>query len=318
MIPSIVQQIKQGQSFLVTAHAGPDGDAIGSTLGLARALRQMGKEVVALNVDGVPETFTFLSGSGQLVTELKQDSFFDVAFVLDAGDLQRVGVPVAEHCRTLINLDHHPHSDFGDICYLDTAACATGAMIYRLLKACDFDLRLDVAECLYAAILSDTGSFRYSNADPEAFAIAGDLVTLGVDPWGVASRLFESQPVQRLKLLALVLSTLDVSPCGKFASVAMTTDMLEKAGAGVEDTDGFINYPRAVNGVEVAVFFRQISDEKTKVGFRSRGAVDVGAISRELGGGGHHNASGVTIDGRFEQVCRRVALLLQQHFSRPA
>ena len=315
MIPAIVQQINQGKKFLVTAHAGPDGDAIGSTLGLAQALRNMGKEVVALNVDGVPDTFEFLAGSERVVDCLESDSQFDVAFVLDAGALDRVGVSVEEYCRTLINIDHHPHSDFGDICYLDTNACATGAIIYRLLAACNFDLQLDVAEALYTAILSDTGSFRYSNADPEAFTIAGELVRLGVDPWGIASRLYESQPLQRMKLLALVLATLEISSCGKFASVAMTVDMLEKAGARVEDTDGFINYPRAVDGVEVAVFFRQINDQKTKVGFRSRGLIDVGKFSRQLGGGGHHNASGVTIDGRFDHICERVSLLLRQHFS---
>lgn len=315
MIPSIVEQIKQGQRFLVAAHESPDGDAIGSTLGLAQALRQMGKEVVALNVDGIPDTFTFLPGSGQLVTSIDQDSFFDVAFVLDAGELLRVGLPDEKICRTLINIDHHPHSDFGDICYLDTSASATGAMIYRILQACGFDIKLDVAIPLYTAILSDTGSFRYSNADPEAFMIAGELVKLGIDTWEVASRLYESQPPQRMKLLSQTLATLDISSCGKYSTVSMTTEMLEATGARAEDTDGFINYPRAVRGVEVAVFFRQISEVKTKVGFRSRGLVDVGEFARVLGGGGHHNAAGVTIDGRFEDVRIRVISLLEQHFS---
>lgn len=315
MIPSIVQQIKQGQSFLVVAHASPDGDAIGSTLALAQALRQMGKQVVALNVDGVPETFVFLPGAEQLVTSLEPDSSFDVAFVLDAGDLERAGVPVKEHCQTLINIDHHPYSDFGDICYLDTSASATGAMIYRLLRACDFDLQLDVAKSLYTAILSDTGSFRYSNADPEAFAIAGELVGMGIDTWEIASRLYESQSPKRMRLLALALPTLDISTCGKFATVSMTTDMLDAVGATAEDTDGFINYPRAVRGVEVAVFFRQISAEKTKVGFRSRGLVDVAEFARDLGGGGHHNAAGVVVNGNYTEIREHVYLLLNQHFS---
>lgn len=315
MIPSIVNQIKQGQTFLVVAHASPDGDAIGSTLGLAEALRLMGKDVVSLNVDGVPDTFSFLPGAGQLVTSIDPDSFFDVAFVLDAGDLVRAGISVKQHCRTLINIDHHPYSDFGDICYLDTSASATGAMIYRVLCACGFDLSMDVAVPLYTAILSDTGSFRYSNADPEAFEIAGELVKLGIDTWDIASRLYESQPPQRMKLLSLVLATLDISTNEKYASVSMTTDMLTSAGAQAEDTDGFVNYPRAVRGVEVAIFFRQVSDVKTKVGFRSRGLVDVSEFARQLGGGGHHNAAGVTVDGQFGQVCQRVTSLLEQYFS---
>lgn len=315
MIQSIIQQIKQGQTFLVAAHSSPDGDAIGSTLGLAMALHRMGKDVVAFNADGVPDTFAFLPGAEGLVTEIDAERTFDVAFVLDAGDLSRVGLPIEDICSTLINIDHHPHSDFGNICYLDTMASATGAMVYRILRAMDFDIQLDVAEPLYTAILSDTGSFRYSNADREAFTIAGELVELGIDTWGIASRLYESQPQQRMKLLALVLATLDISNCGKFASVSMTTEMLAKAGARAEDTDGFVNYPRAVRGVEVAIFYRQISAQQTKVGFRSRGAVNVGEFARELGGGGHHNAAGVVVEGDFEQIRCRVTRLLLDHFS---
>ncbi|MDT8420569.1 MAG: bifunctional oligoribonuclease/PAP phosphatase NrnA [Desulfuromonadales bacterium] len=315
MIAAIVQQIEQGNSFLIASHGSPDGDAIGSTLALALALQQMGKEVVALNVDGVPETFAFLPGADKLVTGIEATRQFDVGFVLDAGELRRAGVPVEDHCKTLINIDHHPHSDFGDICYLDTSASATAALIYRILKACGFPLCLDIATSLYTAILSDTGSFRYSNADPEAFAIAGELVELGIDTWEIASRLYESQPAQRMMLLARVLPTLDISGCGKFASVTMSTEMLEAAGARAEDTDGFVNYPRAIQGVEVAVFFRQISQEQTKVGFRSRGAVDVGEFARKLGGGGHHNAAGVTIDGPLEEVRLAVLRLLERHFA---
>lgn len=315
MIQSIIQQIEEGQTFLVAAHSSPDGDAIGSTLGLALALRRMGKDVVAFNADGVPDTFAFLPGASDLVRSVDADRSFDVAFILDAGDLSRVGLPVEEMCSTLINIDHHPHSDFGDICYLDTKASATGAMIHRILRAMDFDMQLDVAEPLYTAILSDTGSFRYSNADREAFSIAGELVELGIDTWEIASRLYESQPQQRMKLLALVLATLDISTCGKFASVSMTTEMLDAAGARAEDTDGFVNYPRAIRGVEVAIFFRQISDQQTKVGFRSRGLVNVGEFARELGGGGHHNAAGVVVDGGFEQIRARVVSLLLDHFS---
>lgn len=315
MIAAIVQQIEQGSSFLIASHRSPDGDAIGSTLALALALRQMGKEVVALNVDGVPDTFAFLPGADELVTRIDKACHFDVGFVLDAGELKRAGVPVADHCNTLINIDHHPHSDFGDICYLDTSAAATAVLIYRILKASGFHVKLDVATSLYTAILSDTGSFRYSNADPEAFTVAAELVGMGIDTWDVASRLYECQPLQRMMLLSQVLATLEISGCGNFASVTMSTEMLATAGARAEDTDGFVNYPRAIQGVEVAVFFRQISQSQTKVGFRSRGAVDVGEISRKLGGGGHHNAAGVTIDGSLEAVRHSVLLLLETYFA---
>jgi len=312
MIQQIIEQIESNQSFLVVSHENPDGDAIGSTLGLANALREMGKDVVALNVDGVPQIMQFLPGFDFLVSELPDDVQFDVAFVLDAGDLVRAGVPVKECSQTLINIDHHPHSDFGDICYLDVKASATAILIDRLLNSCNYEMSLDVAKCLYLGILSDTGSFRYSSANPESFTVAGRLVGQGIDPWEIASALYESLAPERMRLLGLVLPTLDISPCGRYASVAMTEDILKESGASEEHTDGFVNYPRAINGVEVALFFRQVDKDIFKISFRSRGKIDVGAMSRELGGGGHHNAAGAKVQGSLEEARAKVSLLLDR------
>jgi len=310
MIQQIVELIKQKKSFLVVAHENPDGDAIGSTLGLSNALREMGKDVVALNVDGVPQIMQFLPGCDLLVNTLPEGKRFDVAFVLDSGDLVRAGVPVRECSEILINIDHHPHSDFGDLCYLDTGASATAVMVDRVLQQCDYRMSLDVAQPLYLAILSDTGSFRYSSANPEAFTVAGRLVGMGIDPWEIASCLYESLAPERMKLLGLVLPTLEISACGRYASVAMTEEILKKSGASEEHTDGFVNYPRAIRGVEVALFFRQISADAYKISFRSRGKVDVGAMARELGGGGHHNAAGAKVKGSLEEARATVSRLL--------
>lgn len=312
MIQKIVEQIENNQSFLVVSHESPDGDAIGSTLGLANALREMGKEVVALNVDGIPHIMQFLPGSDQLVTTLAASSQFDVAFVLDAGDLVRAGIPVRQCSRTLINIDHHPHSDFGDICYLDTSASATTILIDRVLNNCNYQMSLDVAKCLYLGILSDTGSFRYSSANPESFSVAGRFIGMGIDPWEIASHLYESLAPERMRLLGLVLPTLDISPCGRYASLALTEDILKKSGASEEHTDGFVNYPRAIVGVEVALFFRQIDADMFKISFRSRGKVDVGSMSRELGGGGHHNAAGAKVNGSLEDARAAVSRLLDR------
>lgn len=312
MIQKIVEQIKNNQRFLVLAHENPDGDAIGSTLGLANALREMGKQVVAFNIDQVPEILRFLPGCEQISAELPVDALFDVAFVLDAGDLVRTGIVVANHCKALINIDHHPHSTFGDLCYLDTSASATAVLISRLLDACEHPLSLAVATPLYLGILSDTGSFRYSSANEEAFQVAGRLVGIGVDTWDIASRLYESLAPERMRLLGLVLPTLQISPCGRYASVAMTDDLLRLSGASEEHTDGFVNYPRAIRGVEVALFFRQVADREYKISFRSRGAIDVGGMARALGGGGHHNAAGAQVSGSLEEVRAQVADLLEQ------
>ena len=306
MIPQIAEQIAKNQRFLVVAHENPDGDAIGSTLGLAGALQEMGKQVVAFNVDGVPEILRFLPGWDRLVSELTDPAPFDIAFVLDAGDLSRTQLPVEALCRTVINIDHHPHSTFGDICYLDTGASATAVMICRILAACDYRMSLEVAQALYTGILSDTGSFRYSSANQEAFEVAGQLVGMGIDTWQVASALYESMPPERMRLLGLVLPTLEISPCGKYASVVMTREMLSQAGAAAEHSEGFVNYARAVRGVEVAMFYRQVGEQDYKISFRSRGSIDVGAVARQLGGGGHHNAAGAKACGSLADIRAKV------------
>ena len=303
MIEQILQLIEESQTFLVAAHEGPDGDATGSTLALTNALRDMGKDVVAYNRDRSPLEYEFLPGYSTVVNEVADSQMFDVGFVLDSGSLLRAGSWIRERCKTLVNIDHHPYSeDFGDIYYVDTQACSTGVLIHRLLKASRYPVSADVATCIYTTILSDTGSFRYSNANPEAFQVAGEMVALGVDPWSIASGLYESQEFVRLRLLALALPTLRVSSCGLYASIAVTLDMYQEADADSDATDRFINYPRSIRGVEVAIFFRQLTKDSFKVGFRSMGSIDVGALARAMDGGGHHNAAGATVTGSLETV----------------
>ena len=315
IVQQIIEKINNNQRFLVVAHENPDGDAIGSTLALALSLRDMGKDVVAYNADAVPDVMRFLPQSDVLVDSLPDNSNFDIAFVLDAGDLERTALPVRDLCQTVINIDHHPYSDFGDLCYVDTGACATAVLIYKVLMACQYQPSLAVAKALYLGILSDTGSFRYASANQESFAIAGALVELGVDPWEVSSNLYESNSPERMRLLSLVLPSLQISSSGYYASISMTLDTLKLAGATDEHSDGFVNYPRSIRGVEVAFFIHQISENTYKISFRSRGAIDVGALSRKLGGGGHHNAAGAKINGTLDEVKKSVSMSLDQLFS---
>ncbi len=315
IIQQIIDEINRNQTFLVVAHENPDGDAIGSTLGLALALRDMGKDVVAYNVDGIPAVMQFLPDSDFLLNSLPDDAKFDIAFVLDAGDVKRTALPVKNLCRTMINIDHHPFSTFGDLCYLDTTACATAILVYRLLIAYQYQPSLAVAKALYLGILSDTGSFRYSSANQESFVVAGELVELGVDPWEVSSNLYESHAPERMLLLGLVLPTLQISSCGRYASVVMTLDTLKQSGASEEHSDGLVNYPRAIRGVEVALFFNQVSENLYKISFRSRGTIDVGTLAHKLGGGGHHNAAGAKISGTLEEVKMTVFPLLDKLLS---
>lgn len=312
ILQQIVDCINSHQTFLVVAHENPDGDAIGSTMALALALREMGKDATAYNSDPVPAAMSYLPQSATLLNSLPEDAGFDVAFVLDSGDISRTGLAVESLCGTVVNIDHHPHSNFGDICFLDTEACATAALIYRLLVHAGHDISPDVAAALYLGILSDTGSFRYSSANQEAFDIAGQLIAAGVDPWDAASNLYESYSYERMKLLGLVLPSLEVSKCGRYATMFMTGRDLEEAGALSEHADGFVNYPRAVMGVEVALFFNETETGQFKISMRSRGTIDVGHIARQLGGGGHHNAASARISGTQEQAQKAVSELIDK------
>lgn len=312
VIAKIVDLIDRGERFLVASHEHPDGDALSSTLALVNALREMGKEAVAFNRDRVPADLEFLPGAGTVVQNLPAGKF-DVGFVLDAGELRRAGEELRDCCHVLVNIDHHPYSEqFGVANLVDIEAAATGVLVHRVLVALGWKISADVALCIYTAILSDTGSFRYSNANREAFAVAGEMVELGVDPWQVASGLYESQEEMRLRLLAKSLPTLAVSDCGRIASMAVTEAMFAETGAQDEHTDRFINYPRSIRGVEVALFYRQNGPNSFKVGFRSKGNVDVGALARGLGGGGHHNAAGATLAGSLETLQHQVFARLQE------
>jgi phosphoesterase RecJ-like protein len=303
-IQKIIEAIRSNSSFLLTSHEGPDGDAVGSTLALASFLRKIGKDVTVHFKDQVPDLYSFLPGCGTARAHIP-DRSFDVAFVLDIGELRRAGREFCDFKRvdTLINLDHHLSCEnFGTHNLIDSTAAATGVLVYRIVSDFGYSMDLETAICLYVSIITDTGSFRYSNANREAFTIAGEMIECGVNAWDVAEQLYENQPQKRLELLGCCLPTLEVIKGGLAASVTVTLDMYAATNAGAELTDGFVNYPRSIRGVEVAIFFRQLEERKFKIGFRSKGKVNVAAFSAAMGGGGHHNAAGCTLDGTLDEV----------------
>ena len=313
-ITGIVAEIEKSHSFLITSHESPDPDAVGSSLALANYLAGRGKDVTIYLCDPVPDNCMFLPMAEQVYNEMPERDF-DVCFVLDVGEFRRSGAAVTQNKRVsrFINIDHHLGCEnFGIYNLIDSKASATAALIYRVIRAAGHEPDYATALCIYTAILSDTGSFHYSNSDPEAFAIAGEMIAKGVNAWDVNENLYESEPLQRIALLALALSDLTVSPSGEYASVTVTLDMYQKTGASAQDTDRFINYPRSIRGVQVALFFREISEGLFKVGFRSKGKVDVSAVSASFGGGGHHNAAGCTVKGSLAEVKALVFDRLEQ------
>src|SRR6266545_1874169 len=226
MISKVVAAITAGNSFLISSHEGPDGDAIGSLLALGNYLSKRGKEVTLYLRDPLPDLYAFLPMAERVVHAIP-DRFFDVCFVLDVGEFRRAGEELVNFTGIgkLINVDHHSLCDsFGALNLIDSQAAATGVLIYRIIKAAGHDVDYDTALCIYTAVITDTGSFRYSNANPEAFAIAGEMVAMGVNAWSVSEKLYESQPQKRLELLALALATLSVVPRGDVASITVTLD----------------------------------------------------------------------------------------------
>jgi phosphoesterase RecJ-like protein len=318
LLDRVVEVLRRGNRFLVTTHTNPDGDGIGSAAGLALALGQLGKEVVLYSADTVPESYRFLAAAPLFVRELAPDSRFDATIVTDCADLGRLGphVPPPEQRGILVFLDHHlTRRDAADIDFNDDTAPAVGEIVLRIVRALGVTLTLPIAESLYVSLLSDTGSFRYANTTPAAMRCASELLAAGVDPWKVASHLYESQPASRLRLLGRVLATLEIGAEGRCASLRATQAMLAETGATAEMADGFVNYARSVAGVEVAVLFLEIPGGAHRVSFRSRGSVNVAAIAERLGGGGHFHAAGCTLSGEYPEVRARVAAAVREALS---
>jgi bifunctional oligoribonuclease and PAP phosphatase NrnA len=311
-LPRAVEALRGAGRILLTMHRGPDGDALGSALALGCALREMGREVTVYNPDELPYNFRFLAGADRVAKALPADAAYDVTVATDAGSADRLGpdVPPPPRRGVLLNLDHHITTEpFGDLNYVDPAAASVGILAYKIIQGLAHPLSRDAAECIYASILADTGCFRYSSTDPECLRIAAELLERGVDPWEMTVRVYEQQPLARMKLLAEVLNTLEVAPGGKLATITITRDMVARTGTHLDLTDGFINYARSIDGVEVAAAFREPEDGSRawRVSFRSRGNVDVSAIAQRFGGGGHKNAAGCAIEGDQAAVRARIA-----------
>ena len=316
--------IEKGKKFLVVSHVSPEGDAVGSLLGLALALRNAGKEAVAYLEDPVPELFLFLPGADTVVHNLDSAGSFDATFAVDCGQKERLGKGFnsLKNPGTIINVDHHATNDsFGNINVIEPGASAAGEMVYDLCKATGLPITPEVAVNLYVAIHTDTGSFHYSSATPESFIKAGELVKLGAVPWEVSKRIYENHPARKYKLLGMVLSTLEIvdldgSGRAKVATLVVTREMFRKAQAEKDLADGFVNYARGIEGVEVGVLFREAGELEYKVSLRSKGDVDVAEVAQSFGGGGHRNAAGFMQKGSLEEIRKTVTEALKGAFAR--
>ncbi|MBA2661382.1 MAG: DHH family phosphoesterase [Bradymonadaceae bacterium] len=309
-LSAVVSIIDHAKSFLVVAHASPDGDAVGSTLAMGLLLEQLGKHVCFYNQDPVPYNFQFLPGADRWTTELGAEESFDVTIMLDCAERDRIGTSFPKNGwgKKVVVIDHHKTWDpsFADAYLRDVDAAATGELLFRLVS-CMGSLSTEIAQNLYCCMMTDTGSFRYSNTSRTAFRIAGELVEAGADAWHMTSHIYEDQPRSRLDLLCRVLATLAMSPCGRLAFLRVEQSMFDDAGGTSEMTDGFINYARSIRGVEVATQLREAGPDTWRISFRSRGKVDVSSLAAKFGGGGHHNAAGCEMHGTWAEVQQRLS-----------
>jgi phosphoesterase RecJ-like protein len=309
----LLQRLQRGKNFLVTGHVSPDGDSIGSALALSSLLETSGKSVTLWNRDETPEIYAPLPGADRIhVGEepLTNDltGRFDAAILVECPTLDRSGLATQLASLPALNIDHHlGNGDYGTVNWVDPGAPALGEMVLRLSRAMQCPLDGETATLLLVALTSDTGGFRFSNATERAYSAAADLVRAGARPTEVSRWLYESRPYPSLLLLREMLSGLALSEDGRIASVVLTREMFERAGATAAHSEGLIDQPRSIAGVEAVALVRELEKGRCKISLRSRGALDVERIARRHGGGGHRNAAGFVAIGEVEEV-RRLAV----------
>lgn len=315
-----VELLRAAKNVLITCHRRPDADALGSALGLSRALSTIGKNVVVWVPEPIPITVRFLPHPGEVVDTLPAGVVFDVTICTDtaAKSLLPLGMPEPNVRGPLVIVDHHAaHDDVGEVVYRDTACCATGELILRIHDALGITpLTKDVAVPLYAAIVADTGGFRYPATRAETMRIGGRLLDAGAEPWTTAYELFEGWELPRLRLLGAVLETLHTALDGKLALLRVTRAMLAEHGATDDMVEGMVNYGRMLTGVEVAALLWEWpavdasgnARLDTKVSLRTRGTINVATIAVMLGGGGHSSAAGAQVEGSLEDVEARICV----------
>jgi len=306
----IGRALREHNKFAVLSHVRPDGDALGSTLALALSLKELGKDVRAWNEEGMLEKYNFLARAELLTQPPSAPEDFDVAIALDTAVQNRLGTTTAavRSAKLWINIDHHPSNPrYGDLVYIDPTAPATGQILFELLTNQKLPITPAIAENLYAAISTDTGSFQYPNTTVRTFEIAAELVRCGVEVGRVSQLLYENFPRRRIELLRDLLGTMRFGCDGKLAWFSLSQASALALGVIPEDNEGLIDHLRAVHGVIVAIFFEELTDGKVRVSMRSKNeAVDVCAICTQFGGGGHVLAAGARVRGTLPEVEKKI------------
>jgi len=318
----IIRQLNKSKNVLVVSHANPDGDAIGSLIAMGLCLKAMGKKTTLYNESPIPALYRFLPSVESVVGHISNQNY-DTAVILDCGDWQRIGEAVSKvrQIPVIVNIDHHTtNTGFGDLQLIDTSACATAEIVYRLIKRLFVSIDDTIASSIYTAILTDTGSFRFSNTNKAAFAICEEMVASGVDPYKIAQHVYGTYSLARIKLLNRALESIEISYNGKLSIMTLTQDMFHETRTQPEDVDGLINYAKRIEDVKVAALIQehQNGDGESRafntyhVSLRSGGTVDVAEIASLFGGGGHSSAAGFNIESTLSDIKSRILNLAEK------
>src|SRR5215468_3146694 len=307
MLREVLQHIEQRKRFLLTSHARPDGDAIGSALACSQILRLLGKPAEVVMHDPVPRIYQPLPFADRVVQADRVNGHYEAAILLECDSIQRTRLEGLEN-QFLISIDHHASGrPFAHVNWIDPQATATAELVHQLAKAAGVKISREIATCLYTALLTDTGSFMFKGTNEQTFALARELVLAGADPAQCAQNVYFAHSTAKMRLLGAALSNLHRE--GPLAWIWVTRDQMERSLAKEEDCEGIVNYALSIQDVEVAAFFREMADGRYRVSLRSKGGLNVAEVAEHFGGGGHQCASGLSLDGPLSIA---VARMLEQ------
>ena len=311
MLREVLKHIEQRNRFLLTSHARPDGDAIGSALACCQILCSMGKQAEVVLHDGVPRIYRPLPFADKVLQADRVNGAFEAAIILECDSIQRTRLEgLEEDERFLINIDHHLSGrPFANVNWIDPTAVATAEMVYRLAREAGVKISPEIATCLYTAVLTDTGSFMFEGTNERTFALARELVLAGANPAYCARNVYFGHSTAKLRLLGAALS--DLHRKGPLAWISVSQEQMERCHAKEEDCEGLVNYVLSIQDVEVAAFFRELPDGRYRVSLRSKGGLNVAVVAERFGGGGHQCASGCSLNGPLPVATARILEQLQ-------
>lgn len=312
---NILETIKKSSRIAISYHYSPDGDSLGSALALKQGLSQLDKVIEIISLDDIPKMYSFLPGSDSILKHFEDDKW-DLVIALDCGDLKRLSVPIRKNAGyRIINIDHHRTNElYGDLNFVDTNAAAVGEIVYQIIRLLGINITKEIATCLYTSIITDSGSFRFSNTTSVTHSIAGDLINTGIDFSNIHRLIYDNKPFERLKLYSMVLNTAQLHYNGRVCVMKLTKNMPLECNCEISDTSDLVNFGLSVDTVEVTALLKEMEDG-VKVSLRSKTVVDVRRVAENYNGGGHIRAAGFSCEDTLEAVEQKLLHDLSREFS---